>query len=231
MGEEQLEKEEGVPVVSGEVIEGAAPTEPRRLLRSRQQRVIAGVCGGLAEYLGADAVLVRALWIVLTLITGVAPGVILYLLAMFLVPEGAGGETRAAPARPRLDNRVLWGGLLILLGLYLFLRAISAQVLPAEWLAAWNHFWGVLRSLALPAVLIGVGLLLVLGLARRGDWGTQRLVRPRQERVIAGVCSGFGRYFRVDPTWVRIVWALFFLFSWGTALVLYIVALLLMPEE
>lgn len=232
MGEERLAGKEEVPVVAGEVIEGAAaPAEPRRLLRSRQERVIAGVCGGLAEYLGADPVLVRALWIVLTLITGIAPGVILYILAMLLVPEGAAGESRAGAARPRLDNRVLWGGLLILLGLYLFLRAVSGYVFPAEWLAAWDHFWGLIRSLAVPAVLIGVGLLLILGLSRRGDWGAQRLARTRQDRIIAGVCGGFGRYFRVDPTWVRVLWALLFLFSWGTALVLYVVALILMPEE
>lgn len=232
MGEERLERKEEVPAVAGEVIEGAtAPAEPRRLLRSRQQRLIAGVCGGLAEYLGADPVLVRALWVVLTLITGLVPGVALYILAMFLVPEGAAGEVRADAARPRLDNRVLWGGLFILLGVYLFLRAISGHFLPAEWLAAWNQFWGVVRSLTLPAVLIGVGLLLMLGLTRRGDWGAQRLARVRQGRVIAGVCGGLGRYFRVDPTWVRVLWVLLFIFSWGTALLLYVLAMLLMPEE
>jgi phage shock protein PspC (stress-responsive transcriptional regulator) len=58
---------------------------PRLLRRSRTDRYIGGVCGGVADYLNMDATLVRILTVVLTLFTGVP--VVLYLVALFLMPE------------------------------------------------------------------------------------------------------------------------------------------------
>ena len=61
-------------------------TEGKRLQRSRINRTIAGVCGGIAEYYGWDPTLVRVAWIVLTLLGG--SGILLYLV-MWLVMPGA----------------------------------------------------------------------------------------------------------------------------------------------
>jgi phage shock protein C len=55
------------------------------LLRSRNHRVIAGVCGGVAEFLGWSPTLVRVLWVILTPTTLFAGGV-LYLLLWLLMP-------------------------------------------------------------------------------------------------------------------------------------------------
>jgi phage shock protein C len=225
-GEQPAEKKEEVPTVSGKVISPG----PKRLLRSRQNRMVAGVCGGIAEYFSLDPVLVRALWAVLTLVTAVFPGVALYILALFIVPEDTAGERGATP-RPRVDNRMLWGALFVAAGLYFLTRAIWGQVMPAEWLNVWNRFWDVVRSITFPAVLIGVGILLVLGISRRTEAAARRLARPRQGRVFAGVCSGIGHYFGIDPVWVRVVWVLLFVASWWAAVVLYVLAMLLMPEE
>ncbi|GAA3572192.1 hypothetical protein GCM10022197_31110 [Microlunatus spumicola] len=60
-------------------------TGPRRLRRSRTDRYVGGVCGGVAEYLNMDANLVRVLTVVLTLFTGIP--VVAYLVALFLLPE------------------------------------------------------------------------------------------------------------------------------------------------
>ncbi|MHB8926478.1 MAG: PspC domain-containing protein [Bacillota bacterium] len=57
----------------------------RRLYRSRRDRVIAGVCGGIADYLRIDVVLVRLLWVVLALAGG--SGILAYIAALFIVPE------------------------------------------------------------------------------------------------------------------------------------------------
>ena len=65
---------------------GVPPT-PRKLIRSRAERKIAGVCAGLAQYFNLDASLVRILWFFIALATGVAPGVVTYLLAWIIVPE------------------------------------------------------------------------------------------------------------------------------------------------
>ena len=60
-------------------------TEGKRLQRSRINRTIAGVCGGIAEYYGWDPTLVRVAWIVLTLLGG--SGILLYLVMWLVMPD------------------------------------------------------------------------------------------------------------------------------------------------
>lgn len=57
----------------------------KRLARSRKNRMIGGVCGGIAEYLGIDPTVVRLIWAVTTLFWGT--GIILYLLMWVVIPE------------------------------------------------------------------------------------------------------------------------------------------------
>ena len=59
----------------------------KKLYRSKKNRVIAGVCGGIAEYLDTDPIAIRLLWILLTLFTGFFPGVLGYIIAWIIVPE------------------------------------------------------------------------------------------------------------------------------------------------
>jgi phage shock protein C len=58
----------------------------RRLYRSRGDRVLAGVAGGMAEYLGIDPTIVRILW-VLAFLPGGVPGFLLYMLCWLLIPS------------------------------------------------------------------------------------------------------------------------------------------------
>jgi phage shock protein PspC (stress-responsive transcriptional regulator) len=62
------------------------PPKPKRLTRSRTDRMIAGVCGGFAEYAGVDVNLIRLAMVALTLFGGT--GVVLYIIAWLIVPEG-----------------------------------------------------------------------------------------------------------------------------------------------
>jgi phage shock protein C len=62
------------------------PPRVKRLMRSRADRKIAGVCAGLAHYYDLDVSLVRVLWFFITLATGVCPGIVTYLLAWIIVP-------------------------------------------------------------------------------------------------------------------------------------------------
>jgi len=59
---------------------------------------------------------------------------------------------------------------------------------------------------------------------------SKRLYRSREDRMVAGVCGGLGEYLGIDPTIVRLIFALTFLFA-GGGLVIYIVMALLVPEE
>lgn len=61
--------------------------EVKRLYRSREEQMIAGVCGGLAEYTNLDPTVVRLLFVAVSIL-GAAPGVVLaYLAMMIIVPE------------------------------------------------------------------------------------------------------------------------------------------------
>ena len=57
------------------------------LRRSRQDRLIAGVCGGLARWLGWDVTLVRILYVLVSVFSAAFPGIIVYLLLWLLMPE------------------------------------------------------------------------------------------------------------------------------------------------
>ena len=58
----------------------------------------------------------------------------------------------------------------------------------------------------------------------------KRLYRSRKNRQVAGVCGGIADYLAIDPTLVRLFWALFAL-AGGPGIILYIVLAAIMPEE
>ncbi len=124
-------------------------------MRSRRDRVIAGVCGGLAEYLGLDPTLVRVATVVIALLPG--PAVLAYLIAWLVIPE----ETNGNPAAPRPSRpagvsdsgRYIAGGVLIAIGgLWLL-----GELLP----------WVFNATVVLPVVLIALGAALLIQGARR----------------------------------------------------------------
>jgi phage shock protein C len=125
-------------------------TDIRRVRRSRQDRVIGGVCGGLAQYVRVDPVLLRIAAVALALSGGV--GLLAYVIAWIIIPEATGPEP--APSE-RVENRhglaVVVGAALVALGGLLLLN----QFIP--WFSA-AIFW--------PIVVVVVGVL-VLTSARR----------------------------------------------------------------
>lgn len=56
----------------------------KRLYRSKTDKVIAGVCGGMGEYFGIDPVIIRIIWALL--IFGMGAGILAYLLAWLIIP-------------------------------------------------------------------------------------------------------------------------------------------------
>jgi phage shock protein C len=72
---------------------------PKKLMRSRADRKIAGVCAGMAHYLELDVTLVRLVWVLVTIMAGIFPGVVVYLLAWVVVPEEP-TEVSAASSQP-----------------------------------------------------------------------------------------------------------------------------------
>jgi len=125
----------------------------RKLYRSREHRIIAGVCGGLGAYFDIDPVIVRALFIVATLTGGF--GVLVYLIMWVVVPEEAGEVSgkkgvEEAKAASEGGERSLGAIVLIVLGLLFLFN---------NFMPHWNmhRLW--------PLILVAIGFVL---LGRKG---------------------------------------------------------------
>lgn len=59
----------------------------KKLYRSRTKRMLSGVCGGLEDYLSIDVTIIRLIWVLVSLMSGGFPGIIAYVIAVFIVPE------------------------------------------------------------------------------------------------------------------------------------------------
>lgn len=75
----------------------------KRLVRSVTDKKIAGVCGGLAEYFAVDPTLFRIAVAFVTLATGIVPGVVAYIVAWILMPEGP--ELTAPSRSPSAESQ------------------------------------------------------------------------------------------------------------------------------
>lgn len=60
---------------------------PKRLTRSSKDKMLAGVCGGIANYMDVDPTIVRLIFALATFFTVVFPGVIIYLIMWIVVPK------------------------------------------------------------------------------------------------------------------------------------------------
>jgi phage shock protein C len=125
---------------------------PRRLYRSRTNRTFAGVCGGLAEYFAADPTAVRLAAVLIALITGIFPGLLVYVIAAIVVPERpmALTEQPMEAGRPG-QGALLVGILLVVVGSI----ALAERVFQVDWDVVW------------PAALIAIGAVLAVFAVRR----------------------------------------------------------------
>jgi phage shock protein PspC (stress-responsive transcriptional regulator) len=156
--------------------------EPRRLLRSRSNRVLGGVCGGLGRYFNVDPILFRIGAIALALIGGA--GVLLYLAALVLIPNEAADAAAQPPAEGR--NRTLtivvvvlvllvaWpfllGGGLIAAGILFPLAFLVAAGVLVWWIVSGEGPSGNAGDIARRAAL-GIGVLILCGvIALGGAW-------------------------------------------------------------
>jgi len=59
----------------------------KKLYLSNDDSKLSGICGGIAEYLNIDSSVIRLLWIIFTLATGLIGGIVAYLLALMIIPR------------------------------------------------------------------------------------------------------------------------------------------------
>lgn len=59
----------------------------------------------------------------------------------------------------------------------------------------------------------------------------KRLYRSQDDRMVAGVLGGFGKYFNIDPTILRVIYVAGLVFSVGSLIFVYLVAIFIIPNE
>lgn len=131
--------------------------EGKRLYRSKTNRVIAGVCGGIGEYFNIDPVLIRILWVLFALAGG--SGVFAYIICWIIIPEEGeqawwdkSKEAKKVKNEPPVETI---GILLVALGVWFLLSNL-------------NLFWWINFAYFWPAALIIIGLVIIL-LRKRGN--------------------------------------------------------------
>jgi phage shock protein C len=217
----------------------------KRLFKSRTNRMIDGVCGGVAEYFGLDPTLVRIAWVLLTFLGG--SGILLYIAGMIIIPTSPITLTPPEPppaAASSTTNHTFWGVLLVVIG--------------AVWLMSnlgiWHRWWGFSWDLLLPTVLIFAGVAFLFGgrnyvssqrTTSSPDAGStepdgsvaeqpvqrSRLYRSRLERKLFGVCGGLGAHFAIDPTIIRVLFVISAFASFGLTIFAYILMAIVVPDE
>jgi len=155
----------------------------KRLYKSRRDKIIDGVCGGIAEYFDIDPTIVRILWILLIFMGG--SGIILYIAAMIIVPPNP-AHINLPPSeriRGKTDAAVLFGAVFVILGVLILLDNLH--------LVPW-HFWRFSWEVVISIVLILAGLLLILRPSSVGQQPVSPPATPPGE-TLAGE-RGVGSY-------------------------------------
>ncbi|MDD5417895.1 MAG: PspC domain-containing protein [Candidatus Nanoarchaeia archaeon] len=135
----------------------------RKLYRSKTNRVIAGICGGIGEYFNIDPVIIRILWVLFTLAGG--SGIIAYIIAWVIIPEEKdksiaekfsnaekNGKHYKMEKNEKAKILMLLGIFIIIVGLGFVLRNVFSN---------WFGFFN-LGGFFLPGVIIVIGIILVI---------------------------------------------------------------------
>ena len=202
----------------------------KRLVRTRDDSVLAGVCGGFGQYFNLDSALVRLLWVFFTIFGG--SGVLAYIVAVFIIPD----ESTGKDVTPRRlidginDKTILWCVLLVLVGIILFFQ-------HGDFInSIWRHFWNSGINVLLALITISVGVYLLY--QKRQKISTMfslssemPLSLSEKDKQLAGVCGGIAESIGMDSTIIRFFWVYGTIMSVGIGLILYFVLALVLPNK
>lgn len=133
----------------------------KKLYRSRDDRMIFGVCGGMAKYFDADSTLIRVIFILLVFANGI--GLVMYFIFAILIPLEPGIEEESKTEeskefilglkkKNRYMSKIMFGIILILIGLFFVLDRYFPISFYMRWLSI-KSLW--------PYIIIILGLYLV----------------------------------------------------------------------
>ena len=201
----------------------------KKIYRSQDDRIIAGVCGGFAEYFGIDVTIVRLLWIFFTIFGGM--GILAYIISIILIAENEKSVAKEVKSDDDDNDEklVLWGVVIIIVGILLFFR--HQLMVGMMWHAFSGNWFNILFALG----LIGFGIYI---LVNRKDNDRNILSNLRisglylseTDKILGGVCGGIAESVNIDSTIIRLIWVLGSLLSAGIGIVLYIICMLVFSK-
>ena len=196
----------------------------KRIYRSQDDRIIAGVCGGFAEYFGMDTTIVRLIWIFFTIFGGM--GILAYIFSIILIAENNNSSVKEIKTDEGSDEKlVLWGVVIIIVGILLFFR--HQPMVGMMWHAVSGNWFNILFAIG----LIGVGIYIVLNRKNENKNSLSNLrisglCLSETDKKLGGVCGGIAESINIDSTIIRLIWVLGTLLSAGIGIVLYIICML-----
>jgi len=201
----------------------------KKITRSQDERIIAGVCGGFADYFNVDVTIIRVIWILITIFGGI--GILAYIFSIILIPDSQKIKIEKVKEDDDSDEKlVIWGIVIIIVGILLFFRhrPIVGMV--------WHTFTANWLNLIFAIALIVIGIYIILNKDKDDDKLTSKLKSTNlhlseTDKKIAGVCGGIAETFNVDSTIVRLLWVLGTLISAGFGIILYIFCILIFNRK
>jgi len=201
--------------------------EVKKLYRSQRDRMLGGVCGGLADYFNVDSTLIRLIVVAIALFGGV--GILAYIAAIIIIPNNPDETPGENKENLIKDKSLFWGSLLIIIGLFFFLKQMGVFYGFHFWTVPWQMLWAVF--------LIGIGLYLLYNRKKTDDDSAhamnfkRKLYRSRNQKMVSGVCGGIAEYFQMDVSIIRILWAVVTIASAGIGLLVYLLIVIIFPES
>ncbi|MFC2084509.1 PspC domain-containing protein [Bacteroidota bacterium] len=198
--------------------------QSKNLYRSQSNRIIFGLCGGLAEYFHLDASIIRLLFLFTLMVGGWA--IIIYSIAALLIPNKQ--EEVEDSFDPNLETKNfkgLLGSVLIVYGIY--------SLFSYYGLISYLSFLGISPSIYWPLFLITIGICYLVRYKSHSLTKTNRLSfrRSRSNRRIMGVCGGFAEYLEVDSNLIRMLWLILTFATFGVCLFIYIIFSFFIPFQ
>lgn len=216
-------------------------TTIRKLYRSQTSRMLAGVCGGVAEYLAVDVTIIRIAWLLASLFNGI--GIIAYLVFLLLVPNNPEQvPVEKAAKKNNTNTSLIIGAGLIIIGLMFLFENYFGFFWITDWPIfryypfRWNIIW--------PFLLILFGIWYIWysqqkekRASEKGEGGdfaeaVKTFTRIKDQRMVAGVCAGLARYWNIDVNLVRVGAILLTIFTniW-LGIFVYILVVIAIPQE
>ncbi len=161
--------------------------EEKRIYIKKDNRKIAGVCSGIADFMHIDPTIIRLIFAILVLFFGT--GIVLYIIAVLILPQKNEGAENQQNKIETIDHADME----------------NEKSMPDEKTAEKNT-------------------------TNNNTTMKKKIYRLKDNRKIAGVCSGLADYFEIDPTIVRLAWLIAVL-CYGFGLLAYLVAIIVIPNK